>query len=211
MIAAPSPSSAPAWVNDHRHAGHKGTYFAGFPEKRASLWGCSLCSGPVLPPGSWEQHSLPLEMVPSRRATAAPSAALPAVCPARAAAAREKAARTTYCTVVSSRMLRPHHLLQLLTFREIRLGLGLGLEGLPPPGGRVPWRGYAWQTHAWLSPASVTARQAPRFPVPWRISHSSSPALWKAFGRGSEHAGPLFALSDNQLSSQLSSLYLDNG
>lgn len=59
MIAAPSPSPAPAWVNDHRHAGHKRTYFARFPEKRASLWGCSLCAGSALPTGSCEQPLLP--------------------------------------------------------------------------------------------------------------------------------------------------------
>lgn len=59
MVAAPSPSPAPAWVNDHRHAGHKRTYFARFPEKRASLWGCSLCAGSALPTGSCERPLLP--------------------------------------------------------------------------------------------------------------------------------------------------------
>lgn len=59
MIAAPSPSPAPAWVNDHRHAGCKRTYFACFPEQRVSLWGCSLCAGSALPTGSCDQPLLP--------------------------------------------------------------------------------------------------------------------------------------------------------
>jgi len=59
VIAAPSPNPAPAWVNDHRHAGHQRTYFAPFPEKRACLWGCSLRAGSALPRGSCEQPSLP--------------------------------------------------------------------------------------------------------------------------------------------------------
>lgn len=46
-------------------------------------------------------------------------------------------------------------------------------------------------------PGSVTAGQAPGFRVSQWTGHSSPPALWKAFGRGPQRAGLLFALSDN--------------
>lgn len=169
MIAAPSPSPAPAWVNDHRHAGHKGTYFARFPEKRASLRGCSLRAGSALPPGSWEQPSLPaangLRLAglpqPGRQRYPAPAGLqpVPAPCRSRAtpgaappvAAAREKAARMMYGAVVSSRTLRPHHLQQLLALRKI--GLGLGLAVLPPSVGvSLPWSCLA-NTHVALPSA----------------------------------------------------------
>lgn len=208
MIAAPSPSPAPAWVNDHRHAGHKRTYFARFPEKRVSLWGCSLCAGSALPAGSCEQPLLPagdglrltglrLAGLHQPRPRQASARALPR--PRRAApsvaAAREKAARTMRCSAASSGMLRPRRSLQLL--KEDGPG---AVPGARRPGatgaGAAGARVRSWNPRTAL-PGSAAAGPAPACHVSQWIGHSLSPALWKAFGRGPQQAGLLLALSGN--------------
>lgn len=153
MIAAPSPSPAPAWVNDHRHAGHKGTYFARFPEKRASLRGCSLRAGSALPPGSWEQPSLPatdgLRLTglpqPGRQRCPAPAGLQPVPVPqpqprrARGCTSgchcpRKGSKDDVWCSYVFQDTMSPP-LATAFNTQENQAGAGVGSRGPAAPGG----------------------------------------------------------------------------